>query len=52
MTPAPCPKCQGKGWLLFLYPYRKPRPVFWFQRGRNGERPTSCDRCDGTGEEP
>ncbi|AGH30744.1 MULTISPECIES: hypothetical protein [unclassified Sulfitobacter] len=41
----PCRKCKGKGYVLRMYPRRKPQPAHWFNRGPNGEHPTPCE-CD------
>ncbi len=41
-----CKSCAGQGWVIWVYPERKPRPAYWFNRGPNGERPTECDACD------
>ncbi|AGG91234.1 hypothetical protein SUBG_00064 [Sulfitobacter phage pCB2047-C] len=35
----PCRKCKGKGYVLRMYPRRKPQPAHWFNRGPNGEHP-------------
>lgn len=31
------------GWLIWVYPERRARPAYWFNRGPNGERPSECD---------
>ena len=41
-----CASCNGKGWVLWVYPERKPRPAFWFSRGPRGERPSVCEQCE------
>lgn len=41
--PVICACCKGKGYVLWVYPERKPRPAYWFNRGPNGERPRECD---------
>jgi hypothetical protein len=41
-----CAACKGKGWVLWVWPNRKPLPALWFTRGPRGERPTVCDTCD------
>ena len=38
-----CDQCRGRGWVLWVYPERKPRAAYWFNRGPNGERPSECD---------
>ena len=38
-----CKLCEDKEWVLWVYPERKPRPAFWFNRGPNGEKPVVCD---------
>jgi hypothetical protein len=40
-----CPACDGRGYVLWDFPAKKPSPAYWFQRGRHGERPTPCERC-------
>lgn len=37
-----CKACYGRGWVLWVFPERKPRPAYWFDRGPNGERPSVC----------
>lgn len=38
-----CSECKGKGWTIYVYPERKPRPAYWFNRGPSGECPKPCD---------
>lgn len=41
-----CPVCKGRGWVIWVYPERMPRPAYWFNRGPDGERPSPCDDCN------
>ena len=45
----PCPTCDGRGHVIWVYPRNKPTPAHWFQRGPNNERPGECEACGGTG---
>lgn len=50
--PVKCHSCNDKGYLLWVYPERKPRPAYWFSRGPNGERPRECDCSDNEQPQP
>lgn len=41
-----CPTCKGNGWVMYVYPEKKPRPAHWFNRGPKGERPSECPDCE------
>ena len=41
-----CKTCGGKGWIVWVYPEKKPRPIMWFKRGPNGEKPKPCGDCE------
>lgn len=42
---AACPLCHDQGYVLWIFPARKPVPAFWFTRGPHGERPIPCEKC-------
>jgi hypothetical protein len=46
-----CKSCNGKGWLIWIWPNRKPRPAYWFTRGPKGEKPHPCEDCQTTDDE-